>query len=195
MLQRARAPGARRRARRARPASPVGRRSAKSFPANGNGGLSGRSPLLADADRRQPPRADDRVFGGRGDSERAQQGRRSCTGCPGMSATVTATQVIEDPARVAEVDPAGLPALLAQLTTAAAVVAARLSTIEPPSEPRAASGADRLLTAKEAAVLLNLSTDFLYKHDAAKPFRVRIGSDVRFSLLGIQRFIERHRGR
>jgi hypothetical protein len=40
-----------------------------------------------------------------------------------------------------------------------------------------------------------MSTDFLYKHEAAKPFRVRIGSEVRFSLAGIQRYIERHRGR
>ena len=111
-----------------------------------------------------------------------------------MSPTVTAAQVVADPARVADVDPAGLPALLAQLTTAAAAVAARLSTVEPAGGGRAAtSGGDRLLTAKAAAVLLNLSTDFLYKHEAAKPFRVRIGSEVRFSLTGIQRFIERHR--
>jgi hypothetical protein len=111
-----------------------------------------------------------------------------------MSTFVTAAQVVADPALVADMDPAGLPALLAQLTTAAAMVAARLSTIEPHStEP--SSGGDRLLTAKEAAVVMNLSTDFLYKHEAAKPFRVRIGSEVRFSLAGIQRFIERHRGR
>ena len=109
---------------------------------------------------------------------------------------VTAAQVVADPARVVDVDAASLPALLSQLTTAAAVVAARLSAIEPqrPESP-ASSGSDRLLTAKEAAVVLNLSTDFLYKHEAAKPFRVRIGSEVRFSLVGIQRFIERHRGR
>jgi predicted DNA-binding transcriptional regulator AlpA len=105
-------------------------------------------------------------------------------------------QVVADPARVSDVEASALPALLAQLTTAAAVVAARLSTIEPRSaEGSATSGGDRLLTAKETAALLNLSTDFLYKHEAAKPFRVRIGSEVRFSLAGIQRFIERHRGR
>ena len=105
--------------------------------------------------------------------------------------------LLADPARVAEVEPAALPALLAQLTTAAAAVAARLSAIAPASDNGTApvAGGDRLLTAKEAAVLLNLSTDFLYKHEAAKAFRVRIGSEVRFSLVGIQRFIERHRGR
>jgi hypothetical protein len=105
--------------------------------------------------------------------------------------------LVAQPSRVAEVDPATLPALLAQLTTAAAAVAARLSMIAPLSEngTAPAAGGDRLLTAKEAAVVMNLSTDFLYKHEAAKPFRVRIGSEVRFSLAGIQRFIERHRGR
>jgi helix-turn-helix protein len=104
--------------------------------------------------------------------------------------------LLADPARVVEVEPAVLPALLAQLTTAAAVVAARLSTIEPRSaEALPTPGGDRLLTAKEAAAVLNVSTDFVYKHEAAKPFHVRIGSEVRFSLVGIQRFIERHRGR
>jgi predicted DNA-binding transcriptional regulator AlpA len=103
-----------------------------------------------------------------------------------MSTSVTAAQVVADPARVAEVD----------LTTAAAVVAARLSTVESRGgEAASSSGGDRLLTAKEAAVVLNLSTDWLYKHEAAKPFRVRVGSEVRFSLVGIQKFIERHRGR
>jgi hypothetical protein len=114
-----------------------------------------------------------------------------------MSIPITVAELLTDPARVAEVDPAALPALLAQLATAAAVVAARLSTIGSESSQAAApaGGGDRLLTAKEAAVLLNISTDFLYKHEAAKPFRVRIGSEVRFSMAGIQRFIQRHRGR
>ena len=81
-------------------------------------------------------------------------------------------------------------------TPTAATVAARLSTIAPRTEGQpSGGGGDRLLTAREAAVILNLSTDFLYKHEAAKAFRVRIGNEVRFSLAGIQRFIERHRGR
>ena len=72
-----------------------------------------------------------------------------------MSAPVTAVELLTDPARVADVDPAALPGLLAQLTTAAATVAARLSTIAPKVEGQAPSGGgDRLLTAREAAVIL-----------------------------------------
>jgi hypothetical protein len=113
-----------------------------------------------------------------------------------MSTNITAAQVIADPARVGDIDVASLPSLLAQLTTAAAVVAARLSAVGPAkAESPAPSASDRLLTAKEASVVLNLSTDFLYKSEAAKTFRVRFGSEVRFSHAGIQRFIERHRGR
>src|SRR5690349_9566846 len=112
-----------------------------------------------------------------------------------MSPSVTAAQVVADPARVADVEVATLPTVLTQLIMVAAAVAARLSTIEPRSEPPATSGGDRLLMAKEASVLLNLSTDWLYKSEAARPFRVRIGSEVRFSSIAIQRFIERHRGR
>jgi len=109
---------------------------------------------------------------------------------------MTAAQIVADPARVGDVDVASLPSLLTQLTTVAAVVAARLSATQPQrAQAPAPSGSDRLLTAKEASVVLNLSIDFLYKSEAAKPFRVRFGNEVRFSLAGIQRFIERHRGR
>ena len=99
------------------------------------------------------------------------------------------------PERVDELAPEQARTLLAQATTVAAMIATRLSSEPQRAESPAPSASDRLLTAKEAAVVLNLSTDFLYKSEAAKPFRVRFGNEVRFSLAGIQRFIERHRGR
>jgi len=104
-------------------------------------------------------------------------------------------ELVAHPERVGELAPDQARRLLAQATTVAAMIATRLSSEPQRPEPSAPSGSDRLLTAKEAAALLNLSTDFLYKSEAAKPFRVRIEGEVRFSLAGIERFIERHRGR
>src|SRR5262249_39467462 len=72
-----------------------------------------------------------------------------------VSINMTAAQLVADPAGVVDVDVASLPTLLAQLTTAAAVVAARLSTIEPPSAPQAAAGSGRRPTANEAAGEVN----------------------------------------
>jgi len=112
-----------------------------------------------------------------------------------VQAIPSLAELVAHPERVGELAPDQARTLLAQATTVAAMIATRLSSEPQRAESPASSGSDQLLTAKEAAVLLNLSTDFLYKSEAAKPFRVRFGNEVRFSLAGIQRFIERHRGR
>ncbi len=55
--------------------------------------------------------------------------------------------------------------------------------------------ADRLLEVDEAARLLSLSPDTLYRRAGQLPFTVRIGGSVRFSALGIQKFIRARQGR
>ena len=103
----------------------------------------------------------------------------------------TAADLVADPSKLSSIDPAALPAILTQLSTLTAAVAARL-TAQPPTQGPTTE--NRLLKADQAAALLNVSTDFLYRSDAAKPFRVKLGTEVRFSLRGIHQYIERHRG-
>ena len=55
--------------------------------------------------------------------------------------------------------------------------------------------ADRLLDVREAATLLSLSEDTLYRRADELPFTVRLGGSVRFSALGIQKFIRSRQGR
>ena len=115
-----------------------------------------------------------------------------------MTRALTAAELVEDPGRVVDLDPAAVPGILAQLTALTAAVAARLRASEPvrAAGVAAAVGAgDRLLTVGEASGLTGMSKDWLYRSDAARGFRVKMGSDVRFSYLAIQRFIERQRGR
>ena len=50
--------------------------------------------------------------------------------------------------------------------------------------------ADRLLTIDEAAEILRLSKDFLYRYWKKFPFAFKISGQLRFSTHGIQRFIE-----
>lgn len=55
--------------------------------------------------------------------------------------------------------------------------------------------ADQLLTARQAAKLLNVSPQWLYKNPAAKRFRVQLGRRaVRFSKAAIDRWLSRHTG-
>jgi hypothetical protein len=113
------------------------------------------------------------------------------------TAPLTAAELVAHPERIADVDPSAVPALLVQLATATAALAARL--------PVSANGhqqgcgdtpdGDRLLNAKEAAVILKMSQDFLRKSPVARPFRVYVGRELRFSARGIETFIARRAGR
>lgn len=54
---------------------------------------------------------------------------------------------------------------------------------------------DRLLTVPEAARKLGRSADWLYRHSKKLPFTVQDGSLLRFSHLGIERYIRQRQGR
>ena len=53
---------------------------------------------------------------------------------------------------------------------------------------------DRLLTVEEAARMLGLSKDHLYRASGKYPFTVRLGSRLRFSARGIERYIRQRQG-
>jgi excisionase family DNA binding protein len=106
---------------------------------------------------------------------------------------LTAADLVAHPERIADVAPTQIPTILAQLTTLTAALAARSAL---PSAPSAASEqGDRLLTVKEAAALLQMSVDFLRRSPVARPLRVRVGRELRFSARAIDAFIERRTGR
>ena len=53
---------------------------------------------------------------------------------------------------------------------------------------------DRLLCMAEAVVKLSRTKDWLYRHHHDLPFTVRHGKLLRFSELGIEEYIRKHRG-
>jgi len=98
-----------------------------------------------------------------------------------------------------------IPAAIAQLAAAQAMLAARLlANGNGVHEPQTA---DRLLTAKEAAPLVGVSADYLYSHAEQLPFSVKLPAaktksasgetktHLRFSAQGIQRWIKSRAGR
>lgn len=76
----------------------------------------------------------------------------------------------------------------------AMALAARIAEEGIPSSPPSAQN-ERLLDVREAAAKLGMSPSRLYKQTDQMPFTVREGRSLRFSALGIDRYIrQRQRG-
>jgi excisionase family DNA binding protein len=84
-----------------------------------------------------------------------------------------------------------IPEALGQLERAKARLTARLV-----SSARGSPAPDRLLSVSQAAELLDVSPDTLYRKARCFPFTVLLpGRQVRFSALGIERYIRAKQGR
>lgn len=93
--------------------------------------------------------------------------------------------------------PSGVPdcaRLLGELERAKATIQCRMMIFAQGAVP-SESAEERLLTVDEAAASLSLSTDYVYRNASKFPFTVKVGSNVRFSRLGIGRFIRERTGR
>ncbi len=91
--------------------------------------------------------------------------------------------------------PQEAPGFIGALESLKARAWARLMGSAPAGGSREASEGDRLLSVEEAAQMLGLSRDYLYRHAKALPFTVRLGSRLRFSERGIERYIQKRQGR
>lgn len=93
---------------------------------------------------------------------------------------------------LAEASPPDCAALLGELERLKALAWVRLNgAAQPLAQPALP---DKLLTVTEAADKLSLTTDYLYRHARELPFTVRTGRHVRFSLVGIERYIRQRQG-
>jgi predicted DNA-binding transcriptional regulator AlpA len=109
---------------------------------------------------------------------------------------MTLDELLTDPARVRDLGPEEIPALLVGLAALQGALAARLTALAASRNGQPEPGADELLTAKEAGRRLGLSADYLYRHAGQLPFTVRPARGaVRFSARGIEDWIRRRQGR
>ena len=103
--------------------------------------------------------------------------------------------IVADPARLEDVPRDELPALLARLEHLRAAAWARLWTptpTGPPAPPKNGTAAmGRFLTAKETAEILAVSPRWIYRHANTLPFTRRAGGTLRFSEVGLRRWMER----
>lgn len=114
----------------------------------------------------------------------------------GSEAEVTLCDLLANPTLAAVVDGEAVPELLSQLTAQQAAMTsvhaallARLVSAKPDNDD------ERLLTVDEAAKVLSVTRDYIYRHAKGFPFTVRLGSHLRFSASGIARFIRGNSGR
>ncbi len=84
---------------------------------------------------------------------------------------------------VTELPPEQLPRLLGDLEEIRCTALARLSA------PAPAQTREQLLDVEAAAQRLGVSRDYLYRHHAELPFTRRMGTALRFSLSGMEKWL------
>ena len=95
---------------------------------------------------------------------------------------------------VSQAQPYDYPVLLGELERIRVRLWAHMMQAHYRTSPIAEIAQDRLLTIEEASKKLGLSKDYLYRHADQLPFTVRPGlRQLRFSLLGIERYIQQKR--
>jgi Helix-turn-helix domain len=97
------------------------------------------------------------------------------------------TDLLADPHRVGDLDPAQARRLLIEIATIQPLLMTRALATGGPT-----SSADRLLKVADAARRLGQSPDWLYRHASRMPFTVRQGRGLRFSEQRLERYIAQH---
>ena len=105
------------------------------------------------------------------------------------------TDLVNDPAKVALLPPEAIPTLRGELARLDTLLLMRVAMAQNNGHSEHSADGDRLLTVEEAAPKLGTSVDHLYRHAKNYPFTVRNGRALRFSEVGIERFIRQRMGR
>ncbi|WHZ17399.1 MAG: hypothetical protein OJF52_004251 [Nitrospira sp.] len=112
-----------------------------------------------------------------------------------MMALPTLDQLAAHPEQATDLPPHAAATLLAQVASLQMLLLGRLF-VGISAEPRREEAEDRLLTIDEAAAALGMTKDYLYRHADSLPFTVRPApKQLRFSKLGIQKYIRQRQGR
>lgn len=106
-------------------------------------------------------------------------------------------ELLRNPNLACDVPDEAIPALLCQLAALQSVLASRLLTIPAQSSPcKVAPENDRLLTAEEAASLLNVTPKWLSRRASKLPFTRHLSRKaLRFSEAGLRQWLAARQGR
>jgi excisionase family DNA binding protein len=107
----------------------------------------------------------------------------------------TLDELTAHPERAKELPPEVAADLLARMAGLQPVLLARALGHQEDDQPEARGEGDRLLTVAEAARKLGVSNDWLYRRAHRLAFTVRLGRQLRFSAVGIERWTRQRQGR
>lgn len=110
-----------------------------------------------------------------------------------LQAVPSLDQLAADPGRVRDLPPEVARDLLPRVIGLQTALLAQALSASGGNGAEAPT--DRLLTVEEAAQKLGLSKDYLYRHAKTLPFTVRLGSRLRFSERGVERWVRSRQGR
>ncbi len=133
-----------------------------------------------------------------------QKGSPGVTGVPldstdvAMGSREQLVHLLEAPEGIAEIVPTDVPRLLGELETLRVQLIVRLlggntgASVDRDNQ----EVADRLLTVDDAAAVLCVTPRWLYRRSKRLPFAQRLsGKVLRFSEIGLQKWLEHRRGR
>jgi predicted DNA-binding transcriptional regulator AlpA len=113
-----------------------------------------------------------------------------------MAPVPTLSDLISHPEQARNLPPQVAADLLAQVASLQPLLLARLFVGFGQDRREDDSGGDRLLMVGEAAAMLGMTRDYLYRHADQLPFTIRPSAkQLRFSKAGIQRYIRQRQGR
>lgn len=108
----------------------------------------------------------------------------------------TLAELVSHPEQARNLPPHVAADLLAQVASLQPLLLACLFAGFGQDRHQEDSGGDRLLMVGEAASMLGMTKDYLYRHADQLPFTVRPSAkQLRFSKAGIQRYIRQRQGR
>ena len=107
-----------------------------------------------------------------------------------MSEKASLEQIVGNPGQAASVSVEEIPALLVQIASIQAILLSRLAVSSNGSKTQASAVDDRLLTAEEAAPIMNVTPRWMYRKARSLPFTCRINrKTLRFSEVGLRRYM------
>lgn len=101
--------------------------------------------------------------------------------------------IVSDPRKANEAAPEEIPVLLVSLASIQSLLTSRLLVVGMSTAAGTTEREDRLIEIEEAAERLSMSKSSLYKNKY--PFKVHMGTSVKFSSNGIDKYIAQRRGR
>ncbi len=113
-----------------------------------------------------------------------------------MISIPTLNDLAAHPEQATNLPPHAAAMLLAQMASLQTVLLSRLFVGMSSDPRREEGGEDRLLLVNEAASMLGMTRDYLYRHAGQFSFTVRPApKQLRFSKLGIQKYIRNRQGK